>query len=100
MEGDKKLGIVTYPLSHSARAAAGLATLFVVGAIILSPLPYLLGNFGVVYLIFVFISVAIFARAVVRILRESTVTTASKASFEFKVAMGIGLMAFLIGAFI
>jgi geranylgeranylglycerol-phosphate geranylgeranyltransferase len=100
MEGDKKLGIVTFPLSHSARAAAGLATLFVVGAIILSPLPYLLGHFGVVYLIFVFISVAIFVRAAARILRESKVNAASRASFEFKVAMGIGLMAFLIGAFI
>lgn len=99
MQGDKKLGVLTFPLSHGAHLAAVLATIFTAGAIVLSPFPYLFGHFGEIYLFFVSISVMIFAFASVIILREPTISVASRASFQFKLAMGFGLIAFLVGAF-
>lgn len=98
MKGDSKIGLKTFPLSHGPRAAAALAIVFIVAAIVLSPVPYLLNLFGKYYLTLVMISVLIFVGAAIIVARDQKPTVAGRASLACKVGMGIGLIAFLVGA--
>lgn len=98
MRGDRKIGLKTFPLRHGARAAALLAIAFVSAALILSPAPYALGLFGAVYLAIVAVSVLAFIAASAAIARSQKSRSASLASLLCKVAMGFGLLAFLVGA--
>jgi geranylgeranylglycerol-phosphate geranylgeranyltransferase len=98
MNGDSKIGLKTFPLSHGPRAAAALAIVFIVAAIALSPVPYLLDLFGRFYLTPVMISVLIFVGAAIIVARDQSPEVAGRASLACKVGMGIGLVAFLVGA--
>jgi geranylgeranylglycerol-phosphate geranylgeranyltransferase len=98
MKGDSKIGLKTFPLSHGPRLAAALAIVFIVAAIVLSPVPYLLDLFGKFYLTLVMISVLIFIGAAVIVARDQSPEVAGRASLACKVGMGIGLIAFLAGA--
>jgi geranylgeranylglycerol-phosphate geranylgeranyltransferase len=98
MKGDSKIGLKTFPLSHGPRAAAALAIVFIAAAIVLSPVPYLLNLFGIYYLTLVMISVLIFIGAAIIVARDQKPTVAGRASLACKVGMGIGLIAFLVGA--
>lgn len=98
MRGDRKLGMRTFPLLYGRRTAAGLAGVFTIAAISLSPLPYLLGLFGWPYLAVVWASVAAFVAGAAIIARRQRKREARRASLIYKVAMGLGLLAFLVGA--
>jgi len=98
MRGDRKIGLKTFPLHHGPRAAAALAIVFIAAAIALSPLPYLLKLFGEVYLALVMISVLIFIGAAVIVAGSQKPRAVGLASLACKVGMGIGLIAFLVGA--
>lgn len=98
MRGDRKPGFKTFPLCHGSRGAAALAVAFIAAAVLISPLPYMFLGFGRVYLVIVMLSVAAFAAAAVIILRGQKVKAARRASFTCKIAMGLGLLAFLAGA--
>ena len=98
MKGDKKIGLKTFPLRHGTRAAAALAIVFIAAAIALSPLPYLLELFGIVYLAPVILSVLIFIGAAGIVARSQKPKAAGRASLACKVGMGFGLLAFLAGA--
>jgi geranylgeranylglycerol-phosphate geranylgeranyltransferase len=98
MKGDSKIGLKTFPLSYGPRVAAALAIVFISAAIVLSPVPYLLNLFGIYYLTLVMISVIIFIGAAIIVAREQKPTVAGRASLACKVGMGIGLIAFLVGA--
>ena len=100
MKGDSKIGLKTFPLSYGPRAAAALAIVFIAAAIVLSPVPYLLDLFGGLYLTLVMISVIIFIGAAIIMARDQKPQVAGRASFACKVGMGIGLIAFLVGAII
>ena len=97
MRGDRKLGFMSFPLCHGARNAAALAALFIGAAIALSPLPYSLGIFGWAYLVFVIPSIAVFISAIATIARNQKRVSAKHASLACKIAMGLGLLAFLAG---
>ncbi len=98
MQGDRKLKMRTFPLLHGRRAAAALAGGFTLAAILLSPLPYLLGLFGWPYLAVVGASVAAFVAGAAIIARRQRKRDAGRASLIYKIAMGLGLLAFLVGA--
>ena len=98
MKGDKKIGLKTFPLGHGTRAAAVLAIVFIAAAVALSPLPYLLDFFDVVYLAPVILSVLIFIGAAAIVARSQKSKAAGRASLACKVGMGFGLLAFLAGA--
>jgi len=98
MKGDSKIGLKTFPLSQGPRAAAVLAIVFIAAAIVLSPVPYLLNLFGKFYLTLVMISVLIFIGAAIIVARDQKPQVAGRASLACKVGMGIGLIAFLVGA--
>lgn len=98
MRGDRKIGLKTFPLRHGTRAAASLAIAFVAAALTLSPMPYVLGLFGSAYIVLVSISALAFISASVTIVRSQKSRSAGRASLLCKVAMGFGLLAFLVGA--
>ncbi|MCJ7720282.1 MAG: UbiA family prenyltransferase [Candidatus Hadarchaeum sp.] len=96
MKGDRADKIVTVPLRYGTRKAAALATAFIAAAIVLAPLPRILDIFGSVYMCVATVSIVVFIAAVALILRAQDKATAAKASLACKVAIGIGLLAFLV----
>jgi len=96
MEGDRANKIVTIPLRYGTGKAAALATAFIAAAIVLAPLPRILNIFGSVYLWVATVSIVAFIAAAALILRAQDKATATNASLACKVAMGIGLLAFLV----
>jgi len=100
MRGDRRIGLKTFPLSHGTRATAALAIVFIAAAIALSPLPYLLKLFGEIYLALVMISALIFIWAATIVAGSQKPKAAGRASLACKVGMGIGLIAFLVGAIV
>jgi geranylgeranylglycerol-phosphate geranylgeranyltransferase len=98
MRGDRANKIVTIPLRYGTKKAAELATLFIVAAIVLAPLPRILDIFGPVYLWIVTVAIVVFVAAAGLILSAQDKETAAKASLTSKVAMSIGLLAFLVAA--
>jgi geranylgeranylglycerol-phosphate geranylgeranyltransferase len=97
MRGDRKLRLRTFPLTHGARKAAVLAAVFILTAVFISPLPYILGIFGWAYLVPLALSVLSFLFACAKIFWKQTPSAAGKASRACKVGMGWGLIAFLVG---
>lgn len=100
MQGDRGLGFKTFPLVHGVGKAAVLAAVFIGATLTLSPLPYLLGIFGLPYLVVVLISIAAFVAAVGIIARSREPEAAGRASLACKIGMGMGLLAFLVGIFV
>ncbi len=98
MRGDRASGLSTFPLQHGTRKAAVAAAIFVGAAVVLAPLPYLLGMFGKYYLWVVTLSIIAFLWSTTLILRSQGRRAASNASVGCKIAMGLGLLAFLAGA--
>jgi geranylgeranylglycerol-phosphate geranylgeranyltransferase len=98
MQGDRKIGLKTFPLLHGPRAAAALAIVFIAAALAISPLPYLLGLFDEVYLVLAGISALTFIWTATIVSGSQKPKAAGRASLACKVGMGVGLMAFLAGA--
>jgi geranylgeranylglycerol-phosphate geranylgeranyltransferase len=96
MKGDRANKIVTVPLRYGTRKAAALATAFIAAAIVLAPLPRIRDIFGPVYMWVATVSIVVFIAAAALILRAQDKATAANASLACKVAMGIGLLAFLV----
>ena len=100
MKGDRKLGFKTFPLRHGVGKAAVLAVVFIGAAIAISPLPYLLGIFEWQYLAVVIVSIAAFLAAVGMISQSREPKATTKASLACKIGMGLGLLAFMVGALV
>jgi geranylgeranylglycerol-phosphate geranylgeranyltransferase len=100
MKGDRANKIVTVPLRYGAKTAAALATAFIAAAIVLASLPLIFGIFGPVYMWVATVSIVVFIAAAAMILRAQDRATAAKASLACKVAMGIGLLAFLVATIV
>jgi geranylgeranylglycerol-phosphate geranylgeranyltransferase len=99
MPGDKKLKLRTFPLEHGRRKAGGLAIIFVAAAVVLSPIPYLHGIFGRIYLYFLVPAIVSFLVASVIIALNQKPRAAGRASLACKAGMALGLLAFLAGVF-
>jgi geranylgeranylglycerol-phosphate geranylgeranyltransferase len=99
MPGDKKLRLGTFPLKHGGRKAAALSIMFLLVAVVLSPIPYLHGIFGESYLYFLVPAIVSFLATCVIIAANQKPRVAGKASLACKVGMSLGLLAFLAGAF-
>lgn len=98
MRGDREIGLRTFPLLHGKGKAAALAIAFICVAVTISPLPYLMGIFGWYYLVPVIASIAAFVAAAAMIGASQDIGSATRSSFACKVGMGLGLLAFLVGA--
>jgi len=98
MRGDRASGLSTFSLRYGARKAAVLAAAFIGVAIVLAPLPRIFGIFEPVYLWVVTASIIVFVWSAALILKSQKPKAAGSASLGCKIAMGLGLLAFLAGA--
>lgn len=90
MPGDKKAGYKTLPLVLGKNFAAGVAILFVVFAVLLSPLPWALGLLSNNYFYLIFIANVAFVVAC-----WFTIVNARKGQLIMKAAMLLAILAFL-----
>lgn len=98
MRGDRISGLTSFPLRYDRRKAAALAIFFTILAFAFTPIPFWLGIFGRMYLLVVIISIAVFVVGMATISKGQGREEAGKASLLYKIAMGIGLIAFFIGS--
>ena len=96
MEGDSKDGAVTLPIRIGERPSAYIASAVGLIAVLLSPLPYIMGLFKDPYLFVVGIADIVFLYSVFLILKKNP----SASSKYFKVAMFLALVAFIAGSFL
>ncbi|MFP4116543.1 MAG: UbiA family prenyltransferase [Candidatus Aenigmatarchaeota archaeon] len=95
-EADATKGVKSVPIVLGEGKARAVSSSFSLVAILISPLPILLGIFGLFYGIAVVFSVAVFFYSVVLIERKGD---PSKIQGMLKLGMLLGLIAFLVGAF-
>jgi geranylgeranylglycerol-phosphate geranylgeranyltransferase len=103
-EGDKIHGIKSFPRYIGTRASNGVASLFYLCAIVLSFLPFFLEDFGVyyrnlIYFILVFITDTMLLSTCLHLVFKKQPNMKFYRKYTL-VAIFIGLLAFLVGAFI
>ncbi len=92
VNGDKKLGLKTLPIVTSTKFAERVAQIFIILAVLISPLPFYFGIFGASYLAVVAFADILFVYSLFQDPSQNQKTT--------KIAMVIALFAFFIGCFI
>ncbi len=95
VKGDKATGAKTLAILMGKNSSALIAIIFVFAAIVLSPLPYMLGMFSANYLYVVLIADVLFAVSCFFIF-----TSPKKSQKIIKIAMFMALIAFLVGTFV
>ena len=92
LRGDSQEGLTTLPIAIGRRQALYVATLFVVLAILASPLPYLDGTFGLPYLV-------VLAPAVIGLLVATYRSFTAPATGQrwLKASMFLAAVAFVVG---
>jgi geranylgeranylglycerol-phosphate geranylgeranyltransferase len=103
-EGDKRQGVKSFPRYIGIRASNGIAAIFYLCAIALSFLPFFLADFGVyyqniIYFILVFITDTMLLSTCLQLVFKKQPNMRFHRKYTL-VAIFIGLLAFLVGAFI
>ncbi|MDI6888431.1 MAG: geranylgeranylglycerol-phosphate geranylgeranyltransferase [Methanocellales archaeon] len=93
IKGDKKEGLTTLPISAGVKKSAIIASAFVIMAVILSPLPIVLSNFGISYLATVTLADVILLLGITIIEKYP-----ARSSSLLKGGMMVALLAFIVGA--
>ena len=96
--GDRSKGVMTLAVKYGEFFAAKTAALFYMAAVMLSPLPWLLGYLSMHYLLLVAIADAGFLYSSVILLKNPLKEVALKVKKEVLLWMFIGLVAFLVGS--
>ena len=97
MEGDRTKNIRTVALSKGAHFAGGVAALFYLLPVLLTPFPYLYGAIGLAYVIVVIAVDAGFCYSAFSILRSHDRQNALKVKTQARYWMLLALGAFLLG---
>ncbi len=97
MEGDRTKNIRTVALSKGAHFAGGVAALFYILPVLLTPFPYLYGAIGLAYVIVVIAVDAGFCYSAFSILRSHDRQNALKVKTQARYWMLLALVAFLLG---
>ncbi len=95
VKGDKQFR-TTLPMKIGEKPAAIVSSVFLFAALILTPFPYLLGQLGIGYLIFISIVDIICLIGIIRTLKD--IRNTEKTVSLLRIAAGIGVIAILIGA--
>jgi geranylgeranylglycerol-phosphate geranylgeranyltransferase len=98
IEGDRLKGIRTVAIVNGTRAAAVAAAAFYMGAVTITPFPYIAGNLGICYLAIVLVVDAGFAYSSIYILRRQDKAAALSVKRQARVWMLLALLAFLAGS--
>jgi len=97
MEGDRRSGVLSFPIKYGKRSlylALGLLIL----AVILSPLPYLLGIFSFLYLVGVLFCDILLLYSIVKLLKNPTKKEAYRCAKKIKMVTTLILISFILGA--
>jgi len=97
VEGDRMRGVLTLAVRYGGKYASKVAFLFFILAILLSPIPYILGVMGYVYLVLVFIADFGFIYSSIKLVGNPSKHMALKVKKQILLWMFIGLLAFLFG---
>jgi geranylgeranylglycerol-phosphate geranylgeranyltransferase len=97
IEGDSLKGIRTVAIVKGTRMAAALAALFYLGAVAITPFPYIAGNLGVYYLGIVLVVDLGFTYSSIYIMRHQDKQSALKVKGQARIWMLLALLAFLVG---
>jgi len=97
MKGDKSFAL-TLPSLYGIKMSSKIAAFFIFLAILISPLPYLIGFMNIGYLLFVFLGDLLFVISIKRLMHVTS-ETAKNIQAVMKVAMLLALLAFLFGSF-
>ena len=92
LEGDLEEGLNTLPIAVGERRALVIAAVLLVVGVAASPIPYLLGYFGVVYLVVVVPADAIMLYAAARSFDDPTA-----GQVQLKYGMFLAALAFIVG---
>lgn len=96
VEGDKQKGIRTIAVIRGERKAALVASILVLIAVGLSPVPYLFRIASTYYLIAVVLADILFIYSIMIIMRKHDKSSALKSKRTMLLAMALGLLAFLV----
>lgn len=101
IEGDKTKNIKTVAIAFGPKTAAWAAAILYLSAVVLSPLPYMLGLLGLSYLILVvFVTDLLFIIFTVSLLRDYSPQNAKKIKNLVLIAMLTALIVFIISPFL
>lgn len=98
MEGDKKEGARTLPILYGLKSSAVIATLFMILAVVTSPIPYIMGVLTVFYLPLLFVGDIIFVACAVSVLKDQSTENTEKVSKLVKIGMVIVLLSYAVGS--
>ncbi len=98
VEGDRSRNLRTVALGRGERAAAKLGASFVIAAVLLSPLPYLLGVLGWAYLPVVLAADVGFVLSSISVIRDPSPRNARRVKNHYLLWMLVALLAFLLGS--
>jgi len=97
IEGDKVKGIKTLAISHGPKKAAQVALTFFILAVILSPLPIILGLVNILFIPPLIIADAGFIMSSISLIKDYTRKNAKKIKSTVLLWMIMGLIAFITG---
>ena len=97
IEGDLKEGVISLPIKYGKKSLY-LASIFLMVAVVLSPLPYIMGIFGDVYLFGIILCDILFVYSVVKLLKTPSKDSAKTSSKYIKIIMNLVLLCFIIGS--
>jgi geranylgeranylglycerol-phosphate geranylgeranyltransferase len=97
IEGDLKEGVISLPIKYGKKSLY-LASIFLMVAVVLSPLPYIMGIFGNVYLFGIILCDILFVYSVVKLVRAPSKDSAKTSSKYIKMIMNLVLLCFIIGS--
>lgn len=93
VKGDKKAGLMTLPVATSSSFAAWIASIFVLFAILFSPIPYFFRVFNIFYLIIVIIADIVYAASCFL-----AFISVSRSWRIMRIGSFIAMLAFLVGS--
>jgi geranylgeranylglycerol-phosphate geranylgeranyltransferase len=98
VEGDRSKNLRTVALTRGEKAAAALGASLVIAAVLLSPMPYLLGALGWAYLPVVLVADIGFVYSSVSVVRDPSPRNARRVKNQYLLWMLVALLAFLLGS--
>ncbi|WP_292461130.1 UbiA family prenyltransferase [Methanothermococcus sp.] len=97
MEGDLKEGVMSLPIKYGKKSLY-IAGIFLMVAVVLSPLPYVMEMFGEIYLVGILLCDILFIYSIVKLLRAPSKNSAKKSSKNIKYVMNFVCFCFIIGS--
>ncbi len=97
--GDMRMGVKTLAITKGVKYSSKVSLLLMISIALFSPYPYLLGIYGITYLVLVLITDALLIYSIIRLARTTEeleiIKTSSTLRSYTKIAMLIGIISFL-----